>query len=285
MTTFWQRLSGGLIFVLWAGSAAGATFSPGFRTGDTLEEVTLAHLVAGIPRGSVVVLGEAHGSPAHRRQQVAVLEELRRQGHRVSVGLEFFEFPAQEWVDRWRDGQISEPDFLSAIDWGSIAFDFYREQARFPSAHEGATTLAINAPRALVRRVGQVGLAGLRDDERSLLPPGFQVGRESYRERFFAQVPHAMDPVKMENYFAAQSVWDDFMAWRAVEFMKSREDDTLVIVVGEFHAAYGGGLPDRLRSRLPAPVTVISMRVEDSEIAPHPKYGPRAEHVWIGPWD
>ena len=62
-----------------------------------------------------------------------------------------------------------------------------------------------------------------------------------------------------------------------------------MIVVGDFHAQYGGGLPDRLRARGVQSVTVLSQieaaGLTESELhdeaGPSTSYGPRADGVWI----
>jgi uncharacterized iron-regulated protein len=102
---------------------------------------------------------------------------------------------------------------------------------------------------------------------------------------------HITDPTKLENYFWSQSVWDETMAWRACEFQKTQAKGILVVIVGEFHVQYGGGLPERLRARGCAQVKTVSQvstgGMSDSEkksaLEPHSKYGPRADWVWSIP--
>jgi len=236
-----------------------------------------------------VVIGENHGVGRHRDQQLEILSALRGAGHRVSVGLEFFPRRFQPEVDGWRAGRLAEAEFLKRIGWGGTSFDFYRPQALFPDLAGGSKTLALNADGALTKRVAKVGLAGLTDDERAELPPGFETGNANYRDRFARQMPHLPDPAALDRYFAAQSVWDDTMAWTAARFHAEHPEQTLVIVVGDFHVQYGGGLPDRLRARgVPAVVTVSQFNVhglDEGEVlaggGPDPRDGARADAVWI----
>lgn len=217
-----------------------------------------------------------------------LLQALREAGHRVSVGLEFFPASAQADVDAWRDGDLSETDFLERIAWGQPSFDFYRDQALFPRLGEDSRTLALNASRALTSRVAKVGIEGLNASERAHLPPGFTLGRESYRARFLALMPHLPNPQAGERYFAAQSVWDDTMAFHGAEFLTKAPDQTLVVIVGDFHVQYGGGLPDRLRARTQVPVVTVSqvdltgLSPSDAAeaLAPDALYGVRADFVW-----
>jgi len=134
-------------------------------------------------------------------------------------------------------------------------------------------------------------LAGLSDEERSWLPPNFQLGNDLYFERFATAVREHGDLQEdvVRNFFAAQSAWDDTMAWQARDFLIANPDQVLVIIVGDFHASYGGGLPDRLRARGVTSVLVISQvnafGLSDEEIQslirPDPRHGMRADFVWL----
>jgi uncharacterized iron-regulated protein len=251
--------------------------------------VLVTDIAKSIRPGQVLVMGELHGLKSSPAAQTALLKALRDQGLKVSVGLEFFYYPDQSLVDAFRSGQLAEGDFLKQIQWGLPPFDFYRDQAIFPNYQNGERTLALNAPRALTGRISKVGLAGLTLDELKLLPPNFQLGRDSYKKRFLADMPHLPNPAAGDNYFAAQSAWDDTMAWRAAEFLKAHPDQVLAIVVGDFHAQYGGGLPDRIAARTGQKPVVFSMVATDGltedetreALEPSLEFGPRADYLWI----
>lgn len=262
----------------------------GLRAGTDLKAIEVSEVVSQIPPGSLLVIGENHGQAEDQSQQLQILRALRSAGHQVSVGLEFFSYPFQGEVEAWRSGQLSESDFLKKIGWGQPSFDFYRAQAEFPELGEGLT-VALNAPRELTSKISKTGLGSLTEGDRRFLPPQFSLGRDTYRERFAAvMAPHLPDPSAIDRYFAAQSVWDDTMAWRACEAMQKKAGQTLVIVVGEFHVQYGGGLPNRLRARCPqillrtlSQVDLTHSTAEESEreLRPSPEEGPRADWIWV----
>ncbi|MGZ3779668.1 MAG: ChaN family lipoprotein [Pseudobdellovibrionaceae bacterium] len=273
-------------------SACAHAQTSGILRGNGLEPVTLEQSIHSVTPGSVVVIGENHGLKVHQQQQIAIMTALRNQGLKVSVGLEFFSYPYQDFVDSYRAGVLPEADFLKAIQWGSPSFDYYREQAIFPDLTEGARTVALNAPRSLTGKVAKSGMDSLTEDELALLPPQFSLGRDSYKQRFLKTMPHLPSGEAGERYFTAQSIWDDTMAWKAAQFISIHPEQVLVIVVGEFHVQYGGGLPDRIRARLPlAPVFTFSqvntsdMTEEEiqQEIKPSPLEGVRADFLWLSP--
>jgi uncharacterized iron-regulated protein len=260
-----------------------------FFNGNTLEKVNLLEVVKNIPKGTVVFIGEQHGFGPIQKGQLAVLNALRADGHKVNVGMEFLDYTKQEAVENYRNGSLSEPDFLKQIAWGSLSFDFYRDQILFPNAASGEATFALNSPRWLSGEVSQKGLAGLSEEALKLLPPQFQLGRESYKKRFTdLMAGHISSPEKMQRYFEAQSLWDDTMAWRLTDIPVS-SDETIVVVVGQFHIEYGGGLPYQLKQRLSnRPIVTIEefLFYDDEEVpfkdlAPSPEYGPMSDYLFI----
>lgn len=273
-----------------AAAPTAAAAGPGLYNGHTGRAESLEQTLAGVRPGHVVIVSEQHDLASHHDNQLTVLRALRGMNLKVSVGLEFLSYPDQPWVDRFVRGEIPEEEFLRAVRWRGYPFEWYRPLILF-SRESGGRTLALNAPPGLTRALAQRGTEGLTDEERALLPPGFQLGNDLYFERFAAAMRGHGTPTEavLRNYFAAQSAWDDTMAWQAAEFSRANPDQVLVIIVGDFHAAYGGGLPDRLRVRGVWDLLVISQvnryGVSDEEaqrlIAPDPRYGPRADVVWV----
>jgi uncharacterized iron-regulated protein len=254
--------------------------------GQSLLEVRLAQALDDVQPGSVVILGELHGTGAIPPLQMQVLETLKKR-HKVSVGMEFFEYPHQGQVTEFLSGNVPENDFLKSIGWGGLPFDAYREQVIFPR-RAGGVTLALNAPRNLTNKVARFGLQALDDKERAQLPPDFVLGNDRYFSRFQNAMGEHVPAEALPRYFAAQSIWDETMAWKASEFIKQNPQQVLVIIVGEFHVQYGGGLPDRLKARgIPFVRTFsfvnlngLSQQEMQRELFPSPLDGKRADFLW-----
>jgi uncharacterized iron-regulated protein len=272
-------------------------FSVGFGTlskamecvsGHSRKPVSLENLVKEIPKGSTLILGELHGVAEISVAQVDVLKQLRKRGHLVDVGLEFFSYAHQQEVDQYVRGKISEAEFLSKIEWPkSMDFSHYRGQALFPSFDLGETTMAINAPRSLTGAIAKRGLSGLSQAEQSLLPPGLELGRADYFERFRDLMGGHVGEADLQRYFEAQSVWDDTMAW---QLARNETHNTKVVVVGEFHVQFGGGLPNRLDRRIPGAniktlgfVNIAGLSPEEVQAIPlpHPKWGQRENYICL----
>ncbi len=263
----------------------------GLYSSRTQQWVVLDQALSEVKPGSVVIIGENHGLRAHQTQQIAILQILDYKKLNVSVGMEFFSYPDQALVNQYRAGTLDEESFLKAAHWGTLDFSYYRGQVNFPMKSKGGMTVALNAPRALTGKIAKTGLSSLTPEELNILPPDFTLGRDSYKTRFIENVPHKMPEEAMNRMFAAQSAWDDTMAWQAQKFLKAHPTQVLVIIVGEFHSQYGGGLPDRLRARGVSSVLTFS-QINTAEyaddqltelIAPSLRDGARADYLWLAP--
>lgn len=267
--------------------------SPSILRGDSLKSITLDEALEVVSPGSIILIGENHGLKAHQEQQLSIMQALRNKGLKVAVGLEFFTYTQQDALELYRAGQLSEGDFLNKMQWGSPSYDFYRDQAQFPNPVEGTHTVALNAPRSLTGKVSKTGLDSLSPDEQALLPPQFSLGRSSYKTRFLATMGGHLPSVEAgDRYFAAQSIWDDTMAWNATRYIEAHADQVLVVVVGEFHVQYGGGFPDRIHARAPgvrvhtfSQINTSNLSAEEvtQEVTPSSDYGPRADILLVGP--
>jgi uncharacterized iron-regulated protein len=278
----------GVLFATLCACAHGPR-SPTLQDGHSLQGMSLQQVAARVSPGSILVLGENHDNAVHSAQHLELLHELRKMGLKVSVGMEFLSYPVQSGLDAFLKSEISETEFLKAAGWGGANFDYYRAQILFPR-QSGGWTYALNSPQGLSSKIAKGGLEALDSNDRMLLPPQFTRGRAEYFERFKATMGgHLPSKEKLEHYFLAQSLWDDTMAWQALQALQRDPAQVLVIIVGEFHVQYGGGLPDRLIARGARKVLTLSqMNIKNltanevaAETSPVGVYGPRADFLWI----
>ncbi len=257
-------------------------------SGQNLTEVSLSQLTDQVKPGTILLLGENHGLSAHQTQHLQILNALRAKGLKVSVGLEFVNYTDQIFVDQYRTSIIDEPSFLKQINWSGFSFDFYRPQLLFPNIDSGEFSLGLNIPRAITSKISRQGLALLTEEELKLMPPNFALGRDTYRARFMEAAGHHCKVP--ENCYAAQCTWDDTMAWQSINFISQYPDQVLVVVVGEFHVQFGGGMKHRLLQRSPGVnvVTLSQVWAEDmsdeevhSALQPSIEEGPRADFIWV----
>ncbi len=252
-------------------------------------KISLEQFIQRIPKGAIVVLGEQHNLASIQQGQLDLLNALRKTGHKINVGLEFLKYTDQPQLDAFQKGQLSEEEFKKS-SWGQADFKFYRSQILFPNPATGEKVFAINSPTNLPLAIKEKGLAKLSVDEKALLPPNFELGGANYKERFVERMSgHVKDPEAMNRYFETQSVWDDTMAWKTCQGADS-SDNTMVIVVGQFHVEYGDGLIHRIQARCGNKHPIISVYeylfyndeiVDFTDFIPSTKYGPLSDYLMI----
>ena len=268
----------------------------------TGRHLTVAEFSRSLSANDILVFGEQHAvdesdpdSIVHQGHQIELLKSLPK----VNLGMEFLEYPKQNFVDQYLLGQMTDLDFQTAVGWGSNPFSLYKQQILAPVAG-GGSTWAINMPREITKQISKQGLGSLTPEQQSFLPPHLSRGRALYFARFEEVMSGHATPEQIENYFWAQSTWDETMAWRTLLLIsdpKTNKDYVTVIIVGAFHVEYGGGLPDRLKARIlndwpngngPRVKTLVQMdlpnleaKTIESALAPDPKYGLISDYVWV----
>lgn len=255
--------------------------------------LTLQEFVANLNPGELIYIGETHDSQWQHSRQVALLEAVTqaKSAVKISVGMEFFEYTKQNIVNSFLNKELSETEFLKQVGWGKNDFSQYREQVLLPASTKGKC-FAINLPRRIANKIAFNGLASLSEDERAALPKDFTQGRDSYRQRFYQYIQEQhgeMDSTELENFFAAQSAWDDTMAWQIQNALAEDLQQILFVIVGNFHVEYGGGLADRSQARGISKQSVLIQEdvssLTETELQKYlendPQYGPRADYIWI----
>ncbi len=267
---------------------------------DTRKKIwlTLAEAVAAVSPGTFVVLGEQHVTKAnenepaiilHHANQLRWLKQMNREAatryFNAQLGMEFLDYTDQVHVNDFLTAKITETEFLKSVKWGANPFEPYGRLMRESITTANPGTLALNIPREIAHHVATDGPGSLTQDERSYLPLIWERGGPEYFERFHDAMNGHVPEDKIAKYFWAQSLWDDTMAWRATR--RHTPLDQITIIVGEFHAEFNHGLPARLK-RYGAPdvrsmiqVAITSKESFTDAVKADPKYGERADYLWV----
>lgn len=276
------------VLILFGSLSFAEDFSSGpILDGSTLKPVELNALLKSIQPGTVVVLSEIHTLKSHHQNQLRFVNELEKAStSKISIGFEMFDVTEQNLLDDYSDKLTSDAQLKSYVSLSKDWFDFYLPLLKF-TQNPDSQAVALNAPKWLTSKIARVGMDQLSNFEKLLIPADFKLGDEMYMERF-QSVSH-IPKDKLKNYFEAQCTWDDIMAETAREFIVSNPNGILVILVGDFHAAYYGGLPKRLKQRGIANIVTISQvstaglneKEKDELLKPHDRYGRRADYIWV----
>ena len=65
------------------------------------------------------------------------------------------------------------------------------------------------------------------------------------------------DRTDFQRFMDVQLLWDESMAERAAKYLTEHPGRTLVVLAGSGHLAYGDGIPDRVRRRVPVESAII----------------------------
>eukprot|EP00904_Undaria_pinnatifida_P011366 jgi/Undpi1/735/HiC_scaffold_10.g04199.m1 len=220
----------------------------------------------------IVCLGEMHTHPLHHRMQFNVIKAIhgvtvpRREP--LAIGLEMFYRQQQGPLDRYifDHGNLQTLKMETKWDetWG---FDFNQYAKIFHYARErGIRLVGLNAPQSLLYLINKVGMAGLPQRVKEVLPE-MDLGQESHRRRFEETINgfqhgRGMDSEAMGRMYEAQTLWDEYMAETASQYIK-RAGGRMVLLAGNGHVQARDGIPDRVERRTGLkPFTVVPVNVE-----------------------
>lgn len=218
-----------------------------------------------------VCVGESHDSDPHHRVQLQIIQALYALDPRLGVGMEMFQKPYQAALDGYVAGSLGEEELLTATEyrtrWG-FEWVLYQPIVRFCKAN-GLPVAALNAPRELTRRIREVGIDGLKADEKPLVA-GIDFNVPAHREHWYERLAamHGQATASKESKdkgYAIMTVWDGFMARSAAEFLKARGLRRLVVLAGSGHIDRGFGIPDRAAKLSGGKAATVQVVLDDDK--------------------
>ena len=225
--------------------------------GLTAEPVTGRDLAARLASADVIILGETHDDAVgHRLQTRLVQAALPGNGNGGALALEMLE----------RGGSIGDVEGSSLVRWRDWE-DFYWPSIQ-AARRAGRPVIAANAPQEYVtvaRVAGFDTLENLNETTRRnfrIPPAGFEADARDYSDRFTQAIPggHSVsdattlpastrptrDTAAASSFFDAQLLRDATMADSVVD-ARRRHGGPVVLLVGQFHTDFDGGLTQLVR--------------------------------------
>ncbi len=252
--------------------------------------ITPTQMLNNLNQARMVIIGEYHDEINHHKNQEEIMQSLAK-GKTVSVGLEFLNWNQQELFDQYQSSQINEETFLREVKWkNSYPFSFYRPLVNI-ALSSGGRAYGLNMPRSAVRKVLCEGPDNVNDEVKALMPPNFTKGTQ-LAFQFFKETIEEVHPLPQDFYdqfYLAQSLWDDTMAHNAITHSNPDDAHAFVVIVGGFHTYHKLGLPDRILKRTnneldPIVISQISLEkltTEEAEpyIEKDDNYGDLADYI------
>jgi uncharacterized iron-regulated protein len=231
------------------------------------ETLTFGQMIDRLLAADLVCIGETHDSELTHRLQLQIIKSLFARDERLGVGMEMFQRPYQNHIDRYCKGECTEEEFLKGTEykqrWG-FDWGLYRPIVEF-CRKNGVPVAALNVPRELTRRISAVGHAALTDAEKAQLGDiDFQV--KPHRDYWYERLAkmHGQKDVKeeqKERSYQVMTTWDEYMGDSAARFQKERTLRRLVVLAGTGHIDRGFGIPQRAVKRTGGKVATIHISV------------------------
>jgi uncharacterized iron-regulated protein len=230
-------------------------------------DITFGELIDRLLAADLVCVGEEHDSAPNHRVQYEIIKGLFARDERLGVGMEMFQRPFQPVIDRYLKREIGEEQFLKETEyqkrWG-YDWSLYRPIVDF-CVKNGLPLAALNAPKELTKRIGEVGYKGLTGDEKEQLGPiAFQV--KAHRDYWFDRLAKMHGKTnataeERERSYEVMAVWDDYMAASAARFQQVRGLRRLVVLAGSGHIDRGFGIPERAARQTGGKVATVHVEV------------------------
>jgi uncharacterized iron-regulated protein len=201
----------------------------------------------------VIYIGERHDRFSHHMAQLRIIQGLDRLDRRLAIGMEMFQRPFQDVLDRYLDGQIDERTLLKESEylkrWG-YDYHLYRPIIEYCKEH-GIPILALNLPAEISKKVARKGIESLSDEELEQVPGDLDWSNTVYEtrlRRIFEE--HPENEIKdFDDFYQAQVLWDETMAQNVHDYLSNNPDRQVVVLVGAGHVAFGDGIPSRTYRR------------------------------------
>jgi uncharacterized iron-regulated protein len=244
------------------GTLKGATDGEIFHipTGIRVNEAQLLDTIGG---SRIIYIGETHDNVRAHQIQLEIIKGLaERFPGQVAVGMEMFQRPSQEAMDRWSRGELSERGFLRESQWYTnwrMDYRYYKPILDY-IRERNIPLLALNASSELEEELRNHGLDGLSEARQNRLPD-MDLSDPHHRElteAFYNAHPHT-SANSFETFYQVQVLWDETMAETVAEYLATEEgrDMKVVVLAGGNHVRYGFGIPRRVFRRLPVAYTIV----------------------------
>lgn len=218
-------------------------------------QITFGELTDRLLDADLICIGESHDSELCHRVQLQIIKAIHANDARLGVGMEMFQRPYQEPLDKFIRGEMSEEEMLKATEyrtrWG-FHWSLYRPIVDF-CKRNGLPVAALNVPKEMTAKISKGGYKSLSDDDKKALGPvDYHV--KPHRNHWYETLAKMHGNVKVsedqkERSYQVMTTWDEYMGASAAAFQTSRHLRRLVVLAGSGHIDLGFGIPQRAIQR------------------------------------
>jgi uncharacterized iron-regulated protein len=248
-------------------------------SGKTGMPVSFEELLADLNGSRVLYVGESHTDRTHHEIQLKIIKAVFDRHQSMAVGMEMFDQSYQDVLDMWSAGELDEKTFLRKTHWyANWRYDFslYRDILNFIKENR-IRLVGLNIPSHIPPKIRVGGIQNLLNEEKKHLPKEIDTSNRAHRkyvEDVFKQ-HHFKGKVEFDDFYSAQSVWEDAMAEAIAE---SLNDDVMVVLAGNGHIQFKYGIPERAFRRTDAAFRTVYPAKVGSEVELDV-----ADYIWVTP--
>lgn len=203
----------------------------------------------------LVCIGESHDNELCHRVQLQIIKALHARDERLGVGMEMFQRPFQDSLDKFSRGDLTEDEMLKATEyrsrWG-YHWSLYQPIVHFCKTNR-VPLAALNVPKELTAKLSKDGFNKLSPvDKKALGPIDFQV--KAHRDYWYDRLARMHGKAKVseerkERSYQVMTAWDEYMGASAAAFQTSRHLRRMIVLAGSGHIDLGFGIPGRAAKR------------------------------------
>ena len=216
--------------------------------------VSVEQMIDTLSGARVIYIGETHDNLEAHRVQLEIISRLQEKfPGRISVGMEMFRRSAQDDLDRWHLGNLTDKQFrkLFRKNWGR-GYGLY--QPIFEYLKENSIPLiGLKSSHAMEQK--------FRDDgpNQEGLP---EIDLEDIYHREYSMSLFGGSDTHtgvVSKPYQMLLLWEESMAETVARFLKNEKnrDRKLIVLAGGFHVQYGYGIPKRAFRRVPHAYSII----------------------------
>ncbi|MEE9524231.1 MAG: ChaN family lipoprotein [Thermodesulfovibrionales bacterium] len=218
---------------------------------ETKSTIDLDTVINKIKDKRVIFVGEMHTSYSHHVMQYEIIRKLYDMEGRLVIGMEMFQQPFQEHLDKFIKGEIDEGEFLKKTEYfqrWKFDYNLYRDILHF-ARYNNIPVIALNLKKEIITKVSKEGIDSLSDEELAEIPRDIDMTNQSYRKSMkeVFSLHLSRGSKSFDNFFQSQILWDETMAHNTAEALESYPDSKMVVLAGNGHLQYSWGIPDRVK--------------------------------------
>lgn len=211
---------------------------------------------------NVLVMGEVHSNSFDHLLEFRLLSTLTGfyGPKQMAVGLECFYRQHQRALDNFIFDHGNMGILKEQTNWKETwGYDLSQYAKIFNYAFKNKIRLiGLNVPIQVVEYVASFGLEEIPQNLKELLP-AIDLSNQMHKERFISAISESSghgdavsneSTVFMNRLYEAQTLWDEYMAESASNFVKGNPNTKLMVIAGSGHVTGRGGIPDRIAKRV-----------------------------------